>query len=212
MHVAVIDIGKPGKNLGWAIVGSKPASGTDLDEAIAEITDRIARGPVAIGFEAPMFVPMRRAASDLTKARSGECVGGVNRPYSASAGSTVLVIATVVVPYVLSALRAASPTCIATMDHRSFFSAPSGVLFFEAFVTNQKKSHDARHIEDAALAAEYLLQLFERRSHLQSAVCEPECLNLLGAMMLRTGWTSDLGVLDAECLVVRPPVGWPSFP
>lgn len=207
MHVAVIDIGKPGKNLGWAIVGSNPASGTDLDEAIDEISNRISGGPVALGFEAPLYVPMRNAAADLTKARSGECVGGVNRPYSASAGSTVLVIATVVVPYVLRALRSAAPTCIATMNYRSFFSAPAGVLFFEAFVTNQKKSHDARHVEDAELAAMYLLQMLEERRSLDSAISEPECLNLLGAMMLRTGWTSDLSVLDAECLVVRPPVG-----
>jgi hypothetical protein len=207
MHVAVIDIGKPGKNLGWAIVGSSPASGTDLDEAIDEISDRISRGPVALGFEAPLYVPMRSAAGDLTKARSGECVGGVNRPYSASAGSTVLVIATVVVPYVLRALRSAAPVSIATMDYRSFFSAPAGVLFFEAFVTNQKKSHDARHVEDAELAAMHLLAMLEEQRPLESAICEPECLNLLGAMMLRTGWTSDLSVLDDQCLVVRPPVG-----
>ncbi|WP_439527849.1 hypothetical protein [Pannonibacter sp.] len=207
MHVAVIDIGKPGKNLGWAIVGSNPASGTDLDEAIDEISDRISRGPVALGFEAPLYVPMRRAAGELTKARSGECVGGVNRPYSASAGSTVLVIATVVVPYVLRALRSAAPDSVATMDYRSFFSAPVGVLFFEAFVTNQKKSHDARHVEDAELAARHLLAMLEERRPLESAICEPECLNLLGAMMLRTGWTSDLNALDDQCLVVRPPVG-----
>lgn len=206
MHVAVIDIGKPGKNLGWAIVGSNPASGTDLDEAIDEISERISQGPVAVGFEAPLYVPMRSAAVDLTKARSGECIGGVNRPYSASAGSTVLVIATVVVPYVLRALRSASPTCVATIDYRKFFSAPSGILFFEAFVTNQKKSHDARHVEDAEIAATHLLRMSEGRTPLESAICEPECLNLLGAMMLRTGWTSDLSVLDAECLVVRPPV------
>lgn len=206
MHVAVIDIGKPGKNLGWAIVGSSPTSGTDLDDAIDEISKRILQGPVALGFEAPLYVPMRNAAVDLTKARSGECIGGVNRPYSASAGSTVLVIATVVVPYVLRALRSASPACIATIDYRKFFSAPSGILLFEAFVTNQKKSHDTRHVEDAELAANHLLRMTEGRAPLESAICEPECLNLLGAMMLRTGWTTELSVLDAECLVVRPPV------
>lgn len=204
MHVAVIDIGKPGKNLGWAIVGPHQASGTDLDKAIDEIADRLPRGPVALGFEAPLYVPMRTVAADLTKARSGECVGGVNRPYSASAGSTVLAIATVVVPYVLKALRAAAPTCVATIDYHAFFQEPSGLLLFEAFVTNQKKSHDARHVEDAELAASHLLRVAQQKSALESAISEPEYLNLLGAMMLRTGWSRDISVLDEECLVVRP--------
>ena len=212
MHIAVIDIGKPDKNLGWAIVGPSPASGTDLDKAIKAISNRISRGPVAIGFEAPLYVPMRRSPGDLTKARKGECDGGVNRPFSASAGSTVLVIATVVVPYVLRALRSASPSCVATMNYREFFSAPSGVLFFEAFVTNQKNLHDARHIEDAKLAAQHLLQMYKKPSPLKSAVYEPKRLNLLGAMMLRTGWASDLNVLNSECLVVRPPFREPLAP
>lgn len=55
----------------------------------------------------------------------------------------------------------------------------------------------------------HLLEMLEERRPLESAICEPECLNLLGAMMLRTRWTNDLSVLDAECLVVRPPVGTP---
>ena len=31
-----------------------------------------------------------------------------------------------------------------------------------------------------------------------------ECFSILGAMMLRTGWTADVSILSKSCLVVRP--------
>jgi hypothetical protein len=35
MFAAVIDIGKPGKNLGWFLDGPQPAAGDDVDRCIA---------------------------------------------------------------------------------------------------------------------------------------------------------------------------------
>ena len=34
MHVAVIDIGKPGKNFGWSMVGPRPSEGKDIDHCV----------------------------------------------------------------------------------------------------------------------------------------------------------------------------------
>src|ERR1700675_2047955 len=104
MRVAVIDIGKPGKNLGWSF-GEKP-EGCDLDECIEELASALREDALALGFEAPMFVPMRQVPNELLRARCGECPpGGPNRPFSAGAGSSVLVSALAIVPYVLSQLR-----------------------------------------------------------------------------------------------------------
>ena len=70
---------------------------------------------------------------------------------------------------------------------------PWPVALFEAFVTNQRKTGDTRHVEDARLA----ILAFQRGMHdpasFQSSVEEPNCLSLLGAIMLRTGWDTDLG-------------------
>jgi len=68
MHVAVIDIGKPGKNLGWVMSGSKASEGTDLDECIKVLAATLEAGPLALGFEAPMFVPVRLNPATLTAA------------------------------------------------------------------------------------------------------------------------------------------------
>lgn len=65
---------------------------------------------------------------------------GVSRPFSASAGATVLVTALVVVPYVLSRLRKFVPEARATTDWRSPLDCAGQLLLFEAFVTNQRTS------------------------------------------------------------------------
>ena len=202
-HVCVIDIGKPGKNLGWALSGPDPVDGTDLDACIAAVAKALHDGPVALGFEAPMFTPVRDNAMALTKARSGEAAKGISRPFSASAGATVLVTALVIVPYVLNCLRARVPKAKATLDWRTPMAGRADLLLFEAFVTNQKKTADTRHVEDAHLAITEFQRGMVNAVSFESAVVEASCLNLLGASMLRTGWSSDPAVISTECLVIR---------
>ena len=66
LHVAVVDIGSL-PNLGWAVEGpSVDDSGTDIDLCIESLVKAMRAGPLALGFEAPMFVPYGRN-------RSGAC-------------------------------------------------------------------------------------------------------------------------------------------
>jgi hypothetical protein len=202
-HVCVIDVGKPGKNLGWALSGPEPADGTDLDACIEAIAIALRNGPVALGFEAPMFTPIRDDAIALTKARHGEAMRGVSRPFSASAGATVLVTALVIVPFVLNRLRVLAPAARATLEWRKPMVGRADLLLFEAFVTNQKKTADTRHVEDAYLAIAEFQRGMADPASFDSAVVEGTSLNLLGAAMLRTGWSSDVAAVGEECLVVR---------
>ena len=202
-HVCVIDIGKPGKNLGWALSGPSPVDSTDLDACIMAVAEALRSGPVALGFEAPMFTPIRDNATTLTKARQGEVTGGISRPFSASAGATVLVTALVIVPYVLSRLRDLAPKATATLDWRTPMVGSADLLLFEAFVTNKQKITDTRHVEDARLAIAEFQRGMMNPASFESAVVEARRLNLLGASMLRTGWSIDPVVVGEECLVVR---------
>jgi len=202
-HVCVIDIGKPGKNLGWALSGPERANGTDLDACIEAVATALGSGPVALGFEAPMFTPIRDDALTLTNARHGETTRGISRPFSASAGATVLVTALVIVPFVLNCLRALVPKARATLEWRKPMMGRADLLLFEAFVTNQTKTAAARHVEDAYLAiAEFQRGMTDPVSF-ESAVVEASSLNLLGASMLRTGWSNDPAIVGEQCLVVR---------
>jgi hypothetical protein len=82
LHVAVVDIGSL-TNLGWVVEGpSVTESGTDIDSCIETLARAMKMGPLALGFEAPMFVPHGRKRCDLDKARKGER----DRAFSAGAG------------------------------------------------------------------------------------------------------------------------------
>jgi hypothetical protein len=71
MNIAVVDIGSPSANLGWAMVGNTTAEGTDIDECVETLGSALQRAPLALGFEAPMFVPIRTDPKRLTAARAG---------------------------------------------------------------------------------------------------------------------------------------------
>lgn len=201
MHVVVIDVGSPGKNLGWWMAGPYRSEGNnDIDCCVDAMANVLREGPLALGFEAPLFVPRRDKPSDLLKARRGECEGGVNRPFSAGAGAAVLVAALAVVPYVLSKLKTAVLHATPLLDWRSKLSEPGQTLLFE----DQGSSRpDTRNVEDARRAVEAFQGGMLRPEEFNSAIDEPHCFNLLGAMLLQTGWTKDLGFLSCPCLVVK---------
>ena len=197
MRAAAIDIGKPG-NLGWAI--DRPAaSGTELDGCVEALAAALHAGPLALGFEAPQFVPFRDDPLNLTKARIGES----SRAFSAGAGATVLVTSLVTVPYVLQRLRERSPAATATFDWRQPLTRLGQLLLWEAFVTDQRKDTPGRHVEDAELAVSDFRRGIAAPSAFESSVTVPIYFNLLGATLLRTGWSTDLALLAAPCLVVR---------
>jgi hypothetical protein len=137
----------------------------------------------------------------LTTAREEESGPGLpTRPFSSGAGAAVLVTSLVIAPYLLARLRKALPSASATFDWRQPLTRPGELLLFEAFVTDQRKETPERHVEDARLA----VQSFRRNlCRLQVPTSSDECMNLLGAALLRTGWSSDLAMLSAPCLVIR---------
>jgi hypothetical protein len=71
LSIAVVDIGKL-SNLGWAIEGPTIAeSGTDVDSCVDALGKAMTMGPLALGLEAPMFVPYWRSNSFLKDGNRG---------------------------------------------------------------------------------------------------------------------------------------------
>ena len=58
---------------------------------------------------------------------------------------------------------------------------PGRLMLFEAFVTDQRKTADTRHVEDAHLAIAAFQRGMRDLANFQSSVQEPICLSLLGA-------------------------------
>ena len=169
MNIAVVDIGKPGANFGWAMVGDTKGEGNDIDVCVQRLAEALRKGPLALGFEAPMFVPIRTDPERLTAARNGEFGKGLpSRPFSASAGATSLVTGLVVVSYILARLRLLVPEATATLDWRLPPADPGRLMLFEAFVTDQRKTAATRHIEDAHLAIAAFQRATPQTSKVQS--------------------------------------------
>ena len=199
LHVAVIDIGRK-ENTGWAIDGPRPSQGENIDECIDALALVLDAGPLALGLEAPTFVPLHRESTNLTRGRTGDR----DRAFTAAAGSAVLVSGLVVIPYVLDKLRARARTATATLDWKTHLYARGQLLLFEAFVSHQVvATDDGPHIRDAKLAIAKFREGMRDPLALNSAIDEPNCLNLVGAALLRTEWTTDLSILSQPCLVVR---------
>ena len=199
--IGVIDVGSPKTDkLGWAILGlgAEPRLGKDLDAFIAEMADLADRWPLVIGFEAPLFIPTRTAALQILTGRKGEG----SRPWSAGAGASVTTAALGVVTYTLAGLRRRLTGAAATTDFRNPPTRAGDALFFEAFVTGLAKGVD--HADDALIAAREMQRLLGGEAAYRSAIDEAEVFSLLGAALLRTGWSNDLGLLSSPCLVVRP--------
>jgi hypothetical protein len=186
------------------MAGDTTGEGNDIDVCVQTLAEALRNGPLALGFEAPMFVPIRTDPKRLTAAREGDSGKGMpSRSFSASAGATELVTGLVVESYILATLRPLVPEATATLDWRLPPVGPGWLLLFEAFVTDQRKTSDTRHIEDAHLAIAAFQRGMCDPASFHSSVEEPNCLSLLGAIMLRTGWDTDPAILSRPCLVVR---------
>lgn len=199
--IGVIDVGSPkGGKLGWAILppNAGPVLGKDLDAFIDAMTVLGANWPLAIGFEAPLFIPTPAEALKILSGRKGEG----SRPWSAGAGAAVTTAALAVVTYTLAGLRRGLSQAAASTDISTLPVRPGDTLFFEAFVTAGAKGGD--HTDDAFIAAREIQALLGGDRAYRSAIDEPEVFSLLGASLLRTGWSMDLAVLSAPCLVVKP--------
>jgi hypothetical protein len=196
LHIAVVDIGKLA-NLGWAVEGPFINDfGTDIDSCIEVLARAMKRGPLALGFEAPMFVPYGRKRCDLDRARNGDG----DRAFSASAGASVLTKGLVIVPYILEGLRCRARVARPTFKWRGRL-LKRDLLLFEAFVTHMGKA--VSHVECARLALKRFREGWGNRASFDSAVQETYSINLLGAILLRIGWSDDIKILSEPCLVVR---------
>lgn len=164
------------------------------------VADLQAHRSVALGLEAPLFIPVPVAASRLSKARTDE-----GRPcWAAPPGLTVASLGLHQAAWVL---RRVAEHC---SNLTRFQVAPTAwppspdvtILFcWEALVSGPV--HSSSHLTDAATAAMAFVD--RERSLLETtAVTADHPLSLIGAAALWSGLATDVEVLRASTVVVRP--------
>lgn len=182
----------------WVALPSRASGDRPSSLANAVAIQLRARCPVALGFECPLFVPINEQEECLGHARPGDG----NRSWSAGAGPVVLATGLVQVTWILQEIRKHLHDQIsAYLDWSAFKAAGSGLFLWEAFVSGKGKT--AGHLEDACAAAEAFESALPDPGGVNAVVCSTLVFSLVGAALLRAGWSSDLGLLSQACLVIK---------
>jgi hypothetical protein len=202
--VAAVDVGAV-RNIGYwrDAPGEGEAGGHRLDDLAGRLATDLTRGrSVALGLEAPLFVPLPEAAGDLNRQRAGER----GRPWCAGAGTGAFAMGAQQSAWLLRAiarsLRVAPPVTFDPAD----FANRGGLLIWEAFVSGDGKDRKAAepHIDDARRAvAEFRRRL--RRGVMESDITETVVFIVIGAAVLAAGLATDTTLLSQPCTVVRVP-------
>jgi hypothetical protein len=203
--VAVLDVGSATRTGWWRSPLAGPSTeGRNVDELCAELADDLFSGnAVAVGFEAPLWVPYANDATQLGKARPGE-----HPSWSAGAGATVLAYGIQQMTYVLHRLAVATSQAPppATLDPHELRVGTAQLLVWEAFVSGRGKDRTALepHISDARAAG----QEFSRRwatGSVASDLDDVDTISIAGLALVLTGLRVDLGALSSAPIVVHAP-------
>jgi hypothetical protein len=206
LRVFCADIGsvKAGK-FGWAASnadGQARDSGSDIRELAQRIVTHLDSGaPASVGFECPLFVPLREDPARLTAARRGDG----SRAWSAGAGTGALATGLVEVNWILRELRRKLRREVACHLDWETFGAGGGLFLWEAFVSGGAKPQveGNPHAADAMAAVEAFVDALPDPTSM-NAIEESGVISLVGMALLRTGWTRDIASLETPCLVIKP--------
>lgn len=196
------DIGSVKKgNFAWAR-GRRDAGVTSEGREITRLASGVAEdlshgSPVALGFECPLFVPLPRDPTRLTAARHGEGM----RAWSAGGGAGALVTGLTEVTWTLQEVRRLLSAAVpAFVDWAKFEAAGTGLYLWEALISSEAKGES--HIADARIGVTCFLEA-SPNPPAHNAIQEENVYSLVGAALLRTGWSSDLSLLALPCLVIK---------
>jgi len=195
------------RNFGWARMPElNPdivSSSTDIQELVNSISSDLEEGSkVALGFECPIFLPVPRDSNQIASKRLFE----EDRPWSAGAGAAAMATGIVEIVWILDNIRKNLGSPVSPfLSWPSFRAASAGMFLWEAFVTKQpaeKKLVGNPHVEDATRALREFASFATGTPNVSYDVVEPAVVSLAGAALLRTGWSTDLSLLDQPCVVI----------
>lgn len=209
--IYAIDVGStiPGRGgvaFAWSGVsdeGREVVTGSCPEVLVEEISARIIAGEsVALGIEAPLFIPVPADKTKLSKGRNNER----DRSWAAPAGGYVTALAVHQCAWLLRELYGrVGSSCHLTADPVAWYGRASEsptIFCWEAFVSGP--AHGG-HAEDARTAAMYF---HANQANLASAVTAENPLSLFGAAVLWSGWSHDPQWLKTAMVVLRPEKRW----
>jgi|SRR5215213_5402718 len=211
-RIYVADVGSTLNDaFGWA--GTKPGSpevwgSRSIEALVVAMAADLRKGvSVALGLEAPLFLPIPEDARNLSRGRDGD----KDRSCLAPAGGYVAALSLHQVAWILQELRkSCGSICFFSVDPSNWYprEGPPVLFCWEAFVSKEAhapEGHLNGHVADAATAARFFAEHEERLKEV-SAVTAESPLSLIGAVALWSGWSTDLALLATPTVVLRPAV------
>ena len=217
MRVVAVDVGSvKSNNFAWAgldLPDRRPVGkgGSDPEGAAAAVLETLVAGvPVALGFEAPLMVPVPNEWKRLGKQREGDTTDGQSRAWSAAPGSSVLATGLVQIAWVLGRIGSEVAGLRCTTRPTAWMAGQASLFVWEAFVSGTGKpvpSEINQHAADAAAAAATFADRVEQKTLNESDVCcaPASSLNLAAAATMHAGLTIAGDELRDEVRVYRTP-------
>ena len=206
--VYACDIGSTRKKkFAWARVDLagrfRPQLDNKIDTLVEHLTKDLADGSsVALGFEAPLFMPIPPKSNDLSHGRMGEG----NRSLFAPAGASVSTLAIHQTAFILKGILDSGRMHNLTVDLSEWRASKKRPCLFlwEAFVSGDAHVQNGHDHHDAATAAKYFVRYHDDPKFKSDVNTDHECLSMIGAVAIWSGWTNDVEILKKKCLVFRP--------
>lgn len=219
MRVVAVDVGSVRTNFAWAgldLPARRPVGegGRHPEGAALAVLEALAaEEPVALGFEAPLMVPVSPVGPvdgwmTLGQARKGETADGRSRPWSAGAGSGALATGLVQLAWVLERIGSGFPGLRCTTRPEPWLNRDAELFVWEAFVSGTGKpipSGITQHAADAAAAADTFADRLNQGTLSNSdVVCTPaSSFNLAAAAATFAGLTIGSDELRDQVQVYR---------
>ena len=202
LFVCCADVGAPGKAaFGWSgrlvddASGYRPGGG-EIADCASEMAQHLNRGcSVSLGIESPLYVPFRGDPQTLTAGRLWEG----SPAWSSQIGATVLATGLVVTCWILrKVLEQLTVPRKAFLNWQTFRDAGCGLHIWEAKVSGHAKAMPPSHSGDARVAVERFIATLPTPD--AGNVDAGSAFSLVGAALVRTGWSTDLSLLSETCI------------
>ena len=204
LQVFCADVGSIARDsFAWArrIPGSdreEPHRPESIESLAASVVHVLRDGdPVALGFEAPLFVPVPEDPDRLGKARPCDAP---SPSWSSSVGASVLATAMVQIPWTLRYIHEQAPDLRVHVQWPPFAEQQDGLLLWEAFVSGAAKGDT--HEEDARSGVQAFCEQLPNPGD-PSATETERPFSVLAAAAIWAGFNLPIEDTRGGCLLVR---------
>ncbi len=192
-------------NFAWTRIDPSNQEKPDGDGDIARLCSRLISDlmnnvSVALGFEAPLFLPVPDSADNLSQGRSNEG----NRSCFAPAGAYVATLALHQTAWIFKRLHDARLNFHSTFDWHLWQSNNTVpvLLCWEAFISGKHKGPS--HKKDSEKAAKLFLKFEGKLVTPEDDVTAERPLSLVAAAALWAGICQKPDLICCDCLVLKP--------